>query len=95
VVLSHVPDVALQASQAGIEAVLAGHTHGGQIRLPFFGPLTTRCALGLHYAHGLFYFAAPNRQGVTALYVNSGTGTSVLPLRFGVPPRWGLVDLRP
>jgi len=95
VVLSHVPDVALEASQAGIEAVLAGHTHGGQIRLPFFGPLTTRCALGLHYAHGLFYFAAPNRQGVTALYVNSGTGTSVLPIRFGVPPRWGLIDLRP
>lgn len=94
IVLAHVPDVALEASRAGIEAVLAGHTHGGQIRLPFYGPLTTRCALGPYYARGLFYFAAPNSTGLTALYVNAGFGMSVLPLRFGCPPRWGLVDLR-
>jgi predicted MPP superfamily phosphohydrolase len=94
VVVSHVPDAVLEASQRGLDAVLAGHTHGGQVVLPFFGPLTVRCALGPFYAHGLFLFAAPNPRGLTKLYVNSGVGMSVLPIRFACPPRWALVRTR-
>jgi len=92
-VLSHTPDAVLEASQRGIEAVLAGHTHGGQVRLPFVGALTTRSSLGPYYDYGLFDFAAPNPRGVTTLYVNAGIGTSLLPLRFFCPPRFAVVEL--
>jgi predicted MPP superfamily phosphohydrolase len=93
VVLSHTPAVALEASQRGIEAVLAGHTHGGQVRLPFLGALTARDAMGAYYDYGRYYFAAPNRRGLTALYINAGVGTSVLPVRFWCPPRFAVVEL--
>ena len=93
VVLSHMPDVVREASQRGLAAVLAGHTHGGQIRIPFFGALTTRCSLGAYYDRGTFDFAAPNARGLTTLYINPGIGMSVLPVRFGCAPRWALVEL--
>ncbi|HEX2224117.1 MAG TPA: hypothetical protein VHN15_07910 [Thermoanaerobaculia bacterium] len=93
VVLSHSPDAVIEASQRGLEAVLAGHTHGGQVRLPWFGALTTRSRLGAHYDFGRFHFAAPSRRGVTTLYINAGVGTSVLPVRFWCPPRYAVVDL--
>ncbi len=93
VVLSHSPEVVLEASRRGLEAVLAGHTHGGQVRLPFFGALTTRNALGPLYDFGRFDFAAPNPHGTTQLYISPGVGTSVLPVRFWCPPRWAVVEL--
>ncbi|MFL6290184.1 MAG: metallophosphoesterase [Thermoanaerobaculia bacterium] len=93
VVLSHTPAVVLEASRRGIEAVLAGHTHGGQVRLPFFGALTTRDSLGAWYDFGRYHFASPNRRGLTSLYVNGGFGTSVLPLRFWCPPRYAVIEL--
>jgi predicted MPP superfamily phosphohydrolase len=93
VVLSHTPAVALEASQRGIEAVLAGHTHGGQIRLPFLGALTARDAMGSYYDYGRYYFASPNRRGLTTLFINAGVGTSVLPIRFWCPPRFAVVEL--
>jgi predicted MPP superfamily phosphohydrolase len=94
-VLSHIPDIVLEASQRGIDAVLAGHTHGGQVRLPGLGALTTRDALGPFYDLGRFEFAAPNPRGLTTLYVNAGFGTSLLPIRFLCPPRWALIELGP
>ena len=93
VVLSHVPDVAPEAAYRGIEVVLAGHTHGGQVRVPFVGPLTTRSRIGAYFDHGLFTWAAPNARGWTTLFVNSGVGTSLLPVRFWCPPRWAVVEL--
>jgi len=95
VVLSHSPEAVLEASQRGIEAVLAGHTHGGQVRLPFLGALTTRSSLGAYYDYGVFAFAAPNRRGLTYLFINAGVGTSLLPLRFLCPPRYAVLDLGP
>ena len=93
VVLSHMPDVVREASRRGLAVVLAGHTHGGQVRIPFFGPLSTRTSLGPYYDMGRFELAAPNARGLTTLYINSGVGMSVLPVRFGCPPRWALVEL--
>lgn len=93
VVLTHVPDAAMEASRVGIEAVLAGHTHGGQVRLPGGIALTTRSHLGPRYDRGLFHFAAPNRRGWTRLYVNSGVGTSLVPVRFFCPPRYAVVEM--
>lgn len=93
VVLAHTPSVVLEASRRGIEAVLGGHTHGGQVRLPFFGALTTRDSLGSYYDFGRYDFASPTRRGLTTLYINAGIGTSVLPIRFWCPPRFAVVEL--
>ncbi len=93
VVLSHTPDVVLEASQRGIDVVLAGHTHGGQVRLPLLGALTTRSSLGPFFDRGVFSFAAPNDRGITTLFINSGIGTSLLPVRFLCPPRYAVIDL--
>ncbi len=93
VVLSHVPDVVREASRRGLAVVLAGHTHGGQVRIPFLGALTTRTSLGPYYDMGRFDFAAPNARGLTTLYINPGVGMSVVPVRFACPPRWALVEL--
>ena len=93
VVLSHMADVVREASRRGFPVVLAGHTHGGQVRLPFFGPLTTRSSLGAFYDRGRFELAAPTPRGLTTLYINPGVGMSVLPVRFDCPPRWAMVEL--
>jgi hypothetical protein len=85
--------VAPEASRRGLAAVLAGHTHGGQVRLPIFGAPTTRSSLGNFYDMGRFEFAAPNARGLTTLYINAGVGMSVVPVRFWCPPRWGLVEV--
>lgn len=93
VVLSHTPGVALEAAKRGIDVVLAGHTHGGQIRLPFFGALTTRDPLRAHYDFGRYYFPSPNGRGLTTLYINAGVGTSILPIRVWCPPRFAVIEL--
>jgi hypothetical protein len=93
VVLSHTPAVVLEASRRGMDAVLAGHTHGGQVRLPFLGALTTRDSLGAHYDYGRYHFPSPTPRGLTTLYINAGVGTSVLPVRFWCPPRFAVVEL--
>jgi predicted MPP superfamily phosphohydrolase len=64
----------------GIDLILTGHTHGGQIRLPFYGPLATMTSIGKKYVSGL------HRVGTTSLYVSRGVGTSVLPIRLFCPP---------
>ena len=91
---SHSPDTAREAAARGIDVVLAGHTHGGQVRLPGIGALLTRTRLGRRYDRGLFQLDDA-RAGGTWLYVNPGIGTSLLPVRFCDPPGWALVDLRP
>jgi predicted MPP superfamily phosphohydrolase len=93
IVLSHMGDVVREASTRGLAVVLAGHTHGGQVRLPILGALTTRSSLGAFFDRGRFEWAAPNAQGVTTLYINPGVGMSVLPVRFDCPPRWAVIEL--
>jgi hypothetical protein len=93
-VLTHSPDVVLEAARRGVDFVLAGHTHGGQVRIPFQGAIITRSRLGAYYDSGRFAFAAPNRRGWTWLTIQPGFGTSILPIRFWCPPRWTLVELR-
>jgi predicted MPP superfamily phosphohydrolase len=93
VVLSHMPDVIREASRKGLEAVIAGHTHGGQVRLPFVGALTTRSSLGPYFGMGRSEWAAPSPRGLTTLYVNPGVGMSLMPIRFWCPPRWALIEL--
>ena len=92
VVLAHHPDVVLDLARIGApppSLVIAGHTHGGQVRIPGWGPLYTSSRLPRALAAGLSSW-----RGVP-LFVTVGVGTSVLPARFLVPPEVALVTLEP
>ena len=78
-VLIHYPDFVDRLAGVRAELVLAGHTHGGQVRVPFFGPLILPRE-GKHYDLGLFQ----TRAG--PLYVSSGVGWFYLNLRFNCRP---------
>jgi hypothetical protein len=88
IVLSHSPDIFPLAVEMGWPLVLAGHTQGGQIQLPFIGAITTDTALGRAYASGLF------AEGRSQLYITRGVGTTRLPFRFLAPPEVALITLR-
>lgn len=90
IVLSHNPDAILSFSrEAGIDFVVAGHTHGGQIVLPGYGAPVTRSRLcGRLSASGW----VPNE--VAPLYVTTGAG-SQFPVRFRCPPEVLIIRLRP
>jgi predicted MPP superfamily phosphohydrolase len=89
ILLSHEPDFADYAVGRQIDLVLSGHTHGGQILLPFLPPLLLP-DLGTKYVHGLFKL----RDGMQ-LYVNRGIGAVNLPFRFRCPPEITLITLQP
>jgi predicted MPP superfamily phosphohydrolase len=75
----------------GYDAVFAGHTHGGQLRIPYCGALVTNCGLDRSRARG------PSRWGTgTWLHVSAGLGTSpYAPFRFACPPEATLLTLVP
>jgi hypothetical protein len=78
ILLSHSPDQFRWAQQRDFDLMLAGHTHGGQIRLPWIGPIVCPSLHGIRYAGGTF-FAPP-----TLLHVSRGI-SSLLPLRLSCP----------
>lgn len=89
--LYHTPDVMPAAVAAGVDLYLAGHTHGGQLRLPFFGALVTASNHGKKYEMGMY------RDGSTILYVNRGMGmegAGAPRARFLCPPELTLFTLR-
>ena len=86
--LSHVPAFAHEQLSEHINLILSGHTHGGQVRLPFLPPLYLPRYSGRFVAG--FYQVSQHR---IPLYVSRGVGTSVLPLRFFCRPEIGLFEL--
>lgn len=87
VLLSHSPDQFRWASEQGIELMLAGHTHGGQGRLPLVGPILSPSFHGSRYASGQFYRAP------TTMHVTRGLGGVHL-LRINCRPELSLLTLR-
>jgi predicted MPP superfamily phosphohydrolase len=89
--MCHAPDYVdeLQKHTAGqaVSLVLSGHSHGGQIRLPFIGPLRLPPG-GRKYVEGLF------QVGKTQLYVNRGIGSVGVPFRFDCRPEITVFTLR-
>jgi predicted MPP superfamily phosphohydrolase len=85
--LVHEPDVFATLADAP-SLTLAGHTHGGQIRLPFVGSPVVPSAYGQRYARG--HVVEDGRH----LFVTSGVGTSIYPVRLFVPPEIALLTLR-
>ncbi|MER5489655.1 metallophosphoesterase [Streptomyces sp. NPDC002490] len=94
--LVHAPYLrALDAfTEDGYPLVLAGHTHGGQLCIPFYGALVTNCDLDTDRVKGLSTHTAGGRTA--HLHVSAGCGTSrYTPVRFACPPEVSLLTLVP
>lgn len=85
IVLAHQPDTAelgrlTRSGAPRIDLMCSGHTHGGQVRIPFVGTPIVPSRYGSKYAGGLV------RGPAFPVVVSRGIGMSLLPVRFGVPP---------
>ena len=78
ILLAHEPDVFATMTEP-VALTLSGHTHGGQVRIFGYSPAVPS-RFGNRYAYGRV------SEGGRDLIVSGGLGTSVLPVRFGVPP---------
>jgi predicted MPP superfamily phosphohydrolase len=97
--LMHTPDSVGLACARGVDLVLSGHTHGGQIKAPILGALYTHSYLGRAMAHGLYEGKSLKkiigfRPGRTQLYVTRGIGVSGMSLRFLCRPELTILTLR-
>lgn len=88
VLLAHEPDYADYVARHPVDLQISGHSHGGQVRLPFLPPLYLP-DLARKYVAGLY------RIGRLALYTNRGLGTVGIPVRWNCPPEITLLTLRP
>ncbi|MCC7358944.1 MAG: hypothetical protein IT317_05675 [Anaerolineales bacterium] len=90
ILLYHTPDLAPEAAEAGIDLQLSGHTHGGQVRLPFYGALFTASLYGKRFEAGR------RAEGGLTLYVTRGLGMEgkgAPRVRFLAPPEIILWEL--
>ena len=100
VLLSHNPNSFQRAADLGIELSLAGHTHGGQVKVEIVDHSVTPARLITPFVAGLYHLpmngqaTSGNGFHKAALYVNRGLGTFGFPVRLGVPPEITLLTLR-
>jgi predicted MPP superfamily phosphohydrolase len=87
IALTHNPDI-FPEIPARVQLTLAGHTHGGQVRFPFIGSVVESSDFGERYVKGHVF------ENGHHLYVTTGIGTSILAVRFGVPPEIVLLTIR-
>ena len=85
---THNPDI-FPRIPARVSLTLAGHTHGGQVYFPLIGRLVVPSQYGERYAIG--HVVEDGRH----LFVTAGTGMSILPVRFLVPPEISIIRLEP
>ena len=88
ILLCHNPDAIEKIKHTNVDFVMAGHTHGGQVCLPLYGPPVVYSKFGARYASGLFH------EGKTIMYVNKGIGVSNFPIRFFARPEITLFTLQ-
>jgi len=87
VLLSHNPDVFPVAAGQGYNLTLAGHTHGGQVRVEILSADLNVARFFTPYVDGLY------REGASSIFVSRGIGTIGLPTRLGAPPEVALIQL--
>ena len=87
IALTHNPDIFPMLPQR-VPLLLAGHTHGGQVRFPLIGTVVESSRYGDRYVRG--HVIENNHH----LYVTTGIGTSIVPVRFGVTPEIVLLTLK-
>jgi len=88
IVLSHSPDAMLAAREREVELVLAGDTHGGQVRLPLIGAVYVKSRVSRKYDLGHIV------EGDTQMYISPGVGTLAIPIRVLCPPEVSVIVLR-
>jgi hypothetical protein len=86
ILLVHEPDFADQVAKFPVDLQLSGHSHGGQIRIPFVPPLYLP-TLAKKYILGTYHV------GPLTLYTNAGLGTVTFPMRLNCPPEITLLTL--
>jgi predicted MPP superfamily phosphohydrolase len=84
--LMHFPGTANKLQEHRFDLILAGHSHGGQVRLPFLGALIVPDGVG---PYDLGYYDTPGGP----LYVNAGIGTYRIPVRWNCPPEVTVVTM--
>lgn len=92
--VSHAPYVRVLDSftDLGADVIFAGHTHGGQVRVPGFGALVANCDLPLDQTRGLSAWSVNGR--VVPLNVSAGVGHSIYaPVRFACRPEVSVIDI--
>ena len=87
IVLTHNPDI-FPKIPSNVPLVLAGHTHGGQVNFPILGRVVLPSGYGQKYAAGHV------REDGHDLFVTTGIGTSIFPVRFRVPPEIVILTLQ-
>jgi predicted MPP superfamily phosphohydrolase len=88
VLLAHDPERFRDAAEEGVELTLSGHTHGGQIAVPYLYRRLSLSHLSHHFHVGLY------ERGRSKLYVHPGLGTTGPPMRLGVAPAVVILTLR-
>lgn len=88
VMLAHDPDTFPALAKRGVDLVLSGHTHGGQIAFPFLARWINASKLAHHFHLGVY------KDGDATLYVHPGLGTTGPPIRLGVAPAVVVLTLR-
>jgi predicted MPP superfamily phosphohydrolase len=89
VLLAHDPALFPEAAAHGVDLTLSGHTHGGQLGVPFLAKRFNLARLMTEFTTGIY------RRGPSTLYVNRGLGATALPVRLAVPPEIAVITLRP
>jgi len=87
IAVAHNPDI-FPRLPSRVPLLLAGHTHGGQVRFPIFGSVIHPSEYGQRYAAGHIF------ENGHHLFVTTGIGTSILPVRFNVPPEIVLLTIK-
>jgi uncharacterized protein len=88
IALAHDPRLFPELAQGGARLVLSGHTHWGQVALPFLSTRVNLSRLSYRYHAGIYH------SGDATLYVNPGLGTTGPPIRLGAPPEITVLRLR-
>jgi hypothetical protein len=95
VLLAHHPDFAETLKDGlRVDLVLSGHTHGGQVRLPFSIAPVVPSMYGQKYSGGLVELKKAHDH-TTRVYVSRGVGVCMIPVRFNCPPELTLIRLMP
>jgi uncharacterized protein len=87
IALTHNPDI-FPGLPERVPLLIAGHTHGGQVRFPLIGSVVSSSRLGDRYTRGHVF------ENNHHLFVTTGIGTSIVPVRFGVTPEIVLLTLQ-
>ena len=88
VLLAHDPALFPEAAERGVDLVLSGHTHGGQVAVPLLARKLNLARLITRFTNGVY------RSGASTLYVNRGLGTTGPPVRLAVAPEIAVLTLR-